>query len=249
ARVLFVEQVLAVFVCLQSFRFQIQNCFNFKIIFINCVAAQQHHLKGETSGLFKVRPGGATAAAEVEVYCQQDGLMGGWLLVQQRAGGALDFNRTWAEYRDGFGSVDAAGNGELWLGNKHLHLLTNQGESLLRVELQDGEGGSASAEYVVRVGSEDTGFPLHVSAYSGDAGDALAPHTGRKFSTYDRDNDRWGQNCAATHGAGWWYDNCQHANANANDKERGGGAAVWTTLEPKNKSVKRVRMFVRPSTF
>ena len=62
-------------------------------LFSDCVEAYQNHLKGETNGLFKIKPDGTDSTEVVEVYCQQEGLMGGWLLVQQRESGALSFNR------------------------------------------------------------------------------------------------------------------------------------------------------------
>ncbi|KAJ0055516.1 hypothetical protein NL108_005392, partial [Boleophthalmus pectinirostris] len=217
----------------------------------DCVAIQQFHLKGESNGLFKIQP--APSAPAVTVYCQQEGLMGGWLLAQQRENGALSFNRTWAEYRNGFGKIDEQGNGEFWLGNQNLHLLTNQGETLLKVELEDWEGGVASAEYVVKVGSEAEGFPLQVSGYSGDAGDAMATHNGMKFSTYDRDSDNANENCAMSYGGGWWYNQCQTANLNGvyykgANKDAGNGV-VWSTYKPQNYSLKKVRMFIRSATF
>ncbi|KAM8747559.1 fibrinogen alpha chain-like isoform 1-T1 [Acanthopagrus schlegelii] len=236
----------------------------------DCVEAYQNHLKGETSGLFNIRPGGTDSTEVVEVYCQQEGLMGGWLLVQQRESGALSFNRTWAEYRAGFGSVDAKGKGELWLGNQNLHLLTNQGETMLKVELEDWEGGVASAQYIIRVGSEEEGYPLHVSGYTGDAGDALVmpnsdmasylSHNGMKFSTFDKDNDKWEENCAEMYGGGWWYNNCQSANLNGMyyrgtyDPEKNKpyeieNGVVWVTYKTANYSLKTVRTFIRSSSF
>lgn len=191
--------------------------------------------------------------------------MGGWLLVQQRESGAIGFNRSWAEYRDGFGSVGAGGEGEFWLGNQNLHLLTNQGESMLKVEVEDWEGGVASAEYTIRVGPEEEGYPLHVSGYTGDAGDALATpnsnmasHTGMKFSTFDRDNDKWEESCAEVYGGGWWYNNCQSANLNGiyyrgtyekNTPYEVENGVVWVTYKPANYSLKTVRMFIRPAAF
>lgn len=181
--------------------------------------------------------------------------MGGWVLVQQRESGALEFNRTWAEYRGGFGSVDAQGRGELWLGNQNLHLLTNQGETLLKVELEDWEGGQTIAEYVIRVGSEEDGYPLHLSAYTGDAGDALAPtHSGMKFSTFDRDQDQWEENCAEVYRSGWWFNHCLAANLNGiyykdGDDSRGAEEGiVWQTQRPPS-SLKTTRMFLRSSAF
>uniref|UniRef100_G3Q4A9 Fibrinogen alpha chain n=1 Tax=Gasterosteus aculeatus TaxID=69293 RepID=G3Q4A9_GASAC len=216
----------------------------------DCVDAQQHHLKGEANGLFKIKPGGADGGV-VEVYCRQEGLMGGWLLVQQRESGALDFNRSWAEYRGGFGSVDAAGRGEFWIGNRNLHLLTGGGETLLKVELEDWEGGAAGAEYTAAVGPEGEGFPLSVSGYLGDAGDALTPtHGGMKFSTFDRDNDAWGGSCAEVNGGGWWYNGCLSANLNGayhHPPHRGEGGVVWSTYKPADYSLKAVRVFIRPA--
>lgn len=239
-------------------------------LFADCDEAYQNHLKGETNGLFNIRPGGTDSTQVVEVYCQQEGLMGGWMLVQQRENGALSFNRTWAEYRTGFGSVDAKGKGELWIGNQNLHLLTNQGETMLKVELEDWEGGVAIAEYIIRVGSEEEGYPLHVSGYTGDAGDALVmpksdmasylSHNGMKFSTFDKDNDRWEENCAEMYGGGWWYNNCQSANLNGMyyqgtyDPEKNKpyeieNGVVWVTYKMANYSLKTVRMFIRSSAF
>uniref|UniRef100_A0A672HJZ9 Fibrinogen alpha chain n=1 Tax=Salarias fasciatus TaxID=181472 RepID=A0A672HJZ9_SALFA len=218
----------------------------------DCMAAFQHHLHGEKSGLFQIKPVGA--AAPLRVYCHQEGLMGGWLLIQQRDGGALSFNRTWAEYRRGFGSVDGLGKGEFWLGNLHLYLLTNQSETLLKVEVEDWEGGVASAEYVVRVGTEEEGFPLWVSGYVGDAGDGLTSHSGMKFSTFDRDADRWAGNCAAAYGGGWWYDGCQTANLNGvyhhggKTPPQAHNGVVWTTWKRSDNGLKTVRMFIRPNT-
>nr|XP_015801603.2 fibrinogen alpha chain [Nothobranchius furzeri] len=226
----------------------------------DCVDAYQKHLKGETNGLFKIKPGG-TDSTVVEVYCHQEGIMGGWLLVQQRASGSVSFNRTWAEYRDGFGSVDAEGNGEFWLGNQLLHLLTNQSETMLKVELEDWEGGAATAEYSVRVGSKEEGYPLHVSGFTGDAGDALLKsHSGMKFSTFDKDDDKWEGNCAEVYGGGWWYNSCQMANLNGvyyrgsydpkgNAPHQAENGVVWTTFKPATYSLKAVRMFVRPAEF
>lgn len=236
-------------------------------MFADCVDIYQKHLNGETNGLFKIKPGGPESMAVVDVYCQQEGIMGGWLLVQQRESGALSFNRTWAEYRDGFGSVDAQGKGEFWLGNQNLHLLINQGETMLKVDLVDWEGGIAGAEYTVRVGTEEEGYPLHVSAYTGDAGDALLmpkasdlSHNGMKFSTFDKDNDQSEQNCAEMYGGGWWYNNCQSANLNgiyykgtydpkANMPYETENGVVWVTYKPANYSLKTVRMFIRPADF
>ena len=46
------------------------------------------------------------------------------------------------------------------------------------------------------VNSEFHKYKLDIGKYSGNATDRLAYHNGMKFSTYDQDNDLWGNNCA-----------------------------------------------------
>ncbi|XP_049325728.1 fibrinogen alpha chain-like [Astyanax mexicanus] len=231
----------------------------------DCVDILQNHATGGQSGLFKVKPAGSEEV--VEVYCDQTTGLGGWALIQQREDGSVNFNRTWEEYRVGFGKVDKRGKGEVWIGNHILHLLT-QTESLLRVELQDWQGKEVYAEYNVKVGSEAEGFLLSVSSYTGDAGDALVQghanmgsflsHAGMKFSTFDKDNDKWEENCADTYGGGWWYNNCQSANLNGIYYKGGRydpgsnvpyeieNGIVWLPFKPDDYSLKVVRMKVRP---
>ncbi|KAJ8403555.1 hypothetical protein AAFF_G00348810 [Aldrovandia affinis] len=230
----------------------------------DCVDILQKHASGAKSGLFKIKPEGSEDV--VEVYCDQDTMLAGWVLVQQRMDGSVNFNRTWKDYRNGFGSVDQQGRGELWLGNKYLHLLT-QAESMLRIELEDWEGRESYAEYSVRVGPEAKGYHLSVSGYQGDAGDALIrgqpnlgtflSHANMNFSTYDRDSDKWEENCAEMYGGGWWYNNCQSANLNGMYYKGGQydpgsnvpyeieNGVIWLPLKPADYSLKTVRMKVR----
>uniref|UniRef100_A0A3B1KFL7 Fibrinogen C-terminal domain-containing protein n=1 Tax=Astyanax mexicanus TaxID=7994 RepID=A0A3B1KFL7_ASTMX len=108
----------------------------------------------------------------------------------------------------------------------------------------------------------------NVSSYTGDAGDALVQghanmgsflsHVGMKFSTFDKDNDKWEENCAATYGGGWWYNNCQSANLNGIYYKGGRydpgsnvpyeieNGIVWLPFKPDDYSLKVVRMKVRP---
>uniref|UniRef100_H1A5J9 Fibrinogen alpha chain n=1 Tax=Taeniopygia guttata TaxID=59729 RepID=H1A5J9_TAEGU len=176
----------------------------------DCDDIRQKHTSGAKSGIFKIKPAGSNKV--LSVYCDQETTLGGWLLIQQRMDGSVNFNRTWQDYKKGFGSVDGRGQGEFWLGNENLHLLT-QNESVLRVELEDWDGNAVFAEYLVRVGSEAEGYTLAVSSYEGTAGDALVAgwleegseytsHAQMKFSTFDRDQDHWEENCAEMYGGG-----------------------------------------------
>ncbi|KAG9332632.1 hypothetical protein JZ751_014730 [Albula glossodonta] len=149
--------------------------------------------------------------------CDMETAGGGWTVFQRRQDGSVDFNRTWQEYRNGFGSPQ----GEHWLGNAALHGLTATGQHQLRIQLEDWHQQRRQATYsTFKVASEAYRYRLTVRDYSGDAGNALSyskryNHDGRSFSTNDRDHDRYASgNCAQYYGAGWWFDSCLAANLN-----------------------------------
>ncbi|XP_051804015.1 angiopoietin-4 isoform X3 [Acanthochromis polyacanthus] len=93
------------------------------------------------SGLYHIYIGNRTEP--VQVYCDMETSGGGWTVFQQRFNGSVDFQRSWQEYKLGFGDV----SGEHWLGNEVLHLMTSQAQYSLRVELKDWEGNSAHSQY------------------------------------------------------------------------------------------------------
>lgn len=70
---------------------------------------------------------------------------GGWTVIQRRQDGSVDFNRTWKEYKEGFGDL----NGEFWLGNENIHKLTSQGDYSLRIDLEDWNNKHKHAFYQV----------------------------------------------------------------------------------------------------
>jgi len=63
----------------------------------------------------------------------------GWIIVQQRINDTLEFNRSWADYKNGFGVVSQTEN--YWLGLDRINLLTTggpggRGSYRLRLEFQ-----------------------------------------------------------------------------------------------------------------
>ena len=139
------------------------------------------------------------------------------MLIQQNVDGSIFFNRSWEEFKVGFNDV----RGNFWLGNELLSQLTLSGRYKLRADVQARANFSwYYAEYSSFVVYGEThNYELLVSGYSGNAGDAFCYHTGRKFTTYDRDNDPWTSsnyngNCAVHSGGGFWYGSCSWAEIN-----------------------------------
>ncbi|KAL7891474.1 hypothetical protein AOLI_G00009500 [Acnodon oligacanthus] len=173
------------------------------------------HLGVKENGIYTIQPDPQRPA--LEAVCDMETAGGGWTVFQRRFDGQVEFNRTWREYRDGFGSAQK----EHWLGNAVLHALTAEGQHTLRITLQDWHQQTRHATYnKFKVAGENQRFRLTAQEYRGDAGNALSyskryNHDGRAFSTHDRDHDRYAAgNCAHYYGAGWWFDSCLAANLN-----------------------------------
>ncbi|GFO22108.1 endonuclease-reverse transcriptase [Plakobranchus ocellatus] len=67
---------------------------------------------------------------------------GGWIVIQRRITGNVDFYRNWVSYKKGFGSL----NDDFWLGNDNIHAITSSGSYELRIDLKY-KGSSAFAHY------------------------------------------------------------------------------------------------------
>lgn len=169
---------------------------------------------GGVDGVYVIFPLKVGECKPMMVYCDQGADGGGWTLIQRRMDGRLDFDRDWASYRDGFGSL----HGEHWLGLEKIHALSMQDEYHLYVKMYrpiDRQMGM-SEYFRFFVDSEETNYTMAVDAWdpSGNAGDSLSVHNGLPFSTWDRDNDAWTGNCALDYKSGWWFSGCHTANLN-----------------------------------
>ena len=159
------------------------------------------------------------------VYCDTVTAGGGWLVIQRRIDGSVDFNRYWSEYEEGFGNLpvdDKDTTGEFWIGLRSLHCLTSQGQWELRIDytLSNKTKGYLSYRHF-RVGSASNEYQLSISGFRANTSDPINGDdsgdtaNGMKFTTRDRDNDKWSSyNCAVIpiggggNAGGWWYNNC-----------------------------------------
>ncbi|XP_055529961.1 protein scabrous [Wyeomyia smithii] len=134
-----------------------------------------------------------------------------WTTIQRRQDGSVDFNRSWEDYANGFGSPA----GEFWIGNQALHHLTNDNCSMLRIVMQDIYDNTWFADYdAFRIGSREDGFRLELAGYDGNASDAFEYQNHMQFSAIDVDRDISNTHCAGNYEGGWWFSHCQHANLN-----------------------------------
>ncbi len=61
--------------------------------------------------------------------------------------GSIDFDKTWKEYKCGFGNNMTTFDKNFWLGNDKIHLLTAGQDFTLRVEVTDCIGYRAREFY------------------------------------------------------------------------------------------------------
>ncbi|XP_007668454.2 ficolin-2 isoform X2 [Ornithorhynchus anatinus] len=161
------------------------------------------------SGWYTIHPVGC---GPLTVLCDMDTDGGGWTVFQRRVDGSVDFYRDWTTYKKGFGSQLAG----FWLGNDNIHCLTSEGTNELRVDFRDFDNIHYFAKYrSFKVAGETDNYKLAVGKFEGgSAGDSLAGHNDKPFTTRDRDNDDSTSNCAVTHKGGWWFANCHDSNLN-----------------------------------
>uniref|UniRef100_A0A8C6SL81 Si:ch211-203k16.3 n=1 Tax=Neogobius melanostomus TaxID=47308 RepID=A0A8C6SL81_9GOBI len=201
---------------------------------IDC--ASIYYIGERRSGLYTVIP--LMAGVPVQVYCDMDTDGGGWTVIQRRVDGAVTFDRTWGDYRDGFGDLRS----EFWLGNDHIHDLSTQGEYTLRIDLEDWSNKHKHALYQsFSVEDEEHQYRLHVSGFSGSAQDSFSwYHDKQSFSTPDSGNI-----CAEISHGGWWYNQCFYAHLNGAYYRVNG--IVWHSWKDSDYySLRKVSMMIRP---
>ncbi|XP_048452550.1 angiopoietin-2 [Rhincodon typus] len=191
-------------------------------------------------------------ASYQQAFCDMESNGGGWTVIQRRQDGKMDFQRTWKEYKVGFG--DPAG--EYWLGNEFTHQLTNQKTYVLRIQMRDWEANEGFSLYnQFYLDSETQKYRIHLKGYSGTAGRISSlSHLGNYFSTKDSDNDKCLCKCAQMASGGWWFDACGPSNLNglyysAGQNTNRFNGIKWYYWKGSGYSLKATTMMIRPADF
>ncbi|XP_039498037.1 fibrinogen-like protein 1 [Drosophila santomea] len=200
------------------------------------------------NGIYKLKIRGLDA---FEAPCSSTG----WLSIQKRHDGSENFDRTWQDYKDGFGRV----RGEFFIGLEKVHRMTRQRRHELYIKLGKIDGSTSYAHYDdFEIGGEHEAYALKsLGHYNGTAGDSLRPHERQKFTTNDRDNDAYRFNCAADEYGGWWYYDCAKSMLNGKfykeGRSRNGktNGIMWGSWHNNDwtYSLTFVEMMIKPRSF
>ncbi|XP_011613421.2 angiopoietin-related protein 3 [Takifugu rubripes] len=187
--------------------------------------------KGETnSGIYIIKP---NQSEPFYVYCEM-GSDGGSTVVQRRVDGSVEFNQSWNKYELGFGDLQ----NDFWLGLEKIYSLTQQGDYILRIDLEDWKEERHWAEYQFSLEGPSKDYIIQVTNFSGDLPDALANSTGMRFSTKDRNtDDNQNPNCNRSYTGGWWVNACGETHLN--------GRYQW--LRAKGRAPRRRGIHWRPA--
>ncbi|CAL1300200.1 unnamed protein product [Larinioides sclopetarius] len=189
-----------------------------------------------------------------KVFCDMETDGGGWTVIQRRGqfGNEEDyFVRTWEQYKHGFGNLTE----EFWLGNDKIFALTNQGQYSVRFDMTDANGTSAFAEYkLFWIGNEENKYKLHISKYTGSAGDSLSTHSGAMFYTIDHPNQPKESKPEWARSGGWWLNHIMTTSLNGlnilgTDNVRSRNGITWLAFGGFHNSLASTEIKVRPKKF
>ncbi|XP_005099665.1 ryncolin-1 [Aplysia californica] len=132
---------------------------------------------------------------------------------RRRVNGRVDFERSWADYRMGFGDP----HGDYWLGLDDMADLTRHRDQDLRIDFLF-KGKNYTFPYLpFRVAPLQDNFRLDMGSYITD--EFYRVHNGAVFSTWD--NDKSGGCSKKTYKTGWWFVRCHQVYHNG----------VWRSTE------------------
>lgn len=140
----------------------------------------------------------------IRVWCDMDGINGGWILLQQRINVHFNFLRSWNSYEKGFGEPGFG----YWLGNSYMHAITLNRKYVLRFEFLDYVDERNQMLFLefdnFQVLSSLKYYTIQTGKYRGNMANIMDINN-FAFSTWDRDNDKSKRACAIINRGAWWY--------------------------------------------
>ena len=207
-----------------------------------CLGYNNTHFNIKSSGVYIIANFCGVRCSNTRVYCDTSSGGGGWLVVQRRQDGSVDFNRGWVDYEDGFGNL----TGEFWYGLTPLYCLTNQGQWEIRIDFTLTDGTKSYLSYSsFKIGPPSSNYQLSISGYNGIASsDPITSQNGMHFTTKDMDNDKWSSNnCAIKfvgNAGGWWYSACSDIHIN-HEFKNGYGILISRSWKPLSFTEMKIR--------
>lgn len=223
------------------------------------------------SGVYTIDPrdGGNTFNVFCDMTLEPESAPGdrGWLVIQRRVSGSVDFNRSRDDYKYGFGQLDA----NMWLGLEKIRRIIESRSAGEDYELYIGMGDHETPQkedYAkwksFSIGSEASKWTLSITTADLNEGpdftsssnikNSLAVANQQPFTTKD---DAAVNDCAITHGGGggWWYKNCHETNPNGyyyptHDNSAGGDytGIVYEGNLGEGYSLKTIVLAIRPKS-
>ncbi|XP_074641277.1 fibrinogen beta chain-like [Tubulanus polymorphus] len=182
-----------------------------------CIDIYNEHASPDGWQWAKIQP--PSSSSPIEVLCLLGHRQRAHTTILKRTGTIQTqyFNRSWAEYRDGFEEDP----GNFWIGfdklSEVMSYQTSEGYSLMFALTVIGPNNTSRSTRIdfesFNVSSEEQNYTISVNEISGDTGffnssilqNINETLNGMPFSTYDRANGNLSSNCAAEFGGGWWY--------------------------------------------
>ena len=202
-----------------------------------------------TNGVYEIV---ITGKQRLRVFCNMEEDGGGWIVFQRRFNGNVVFDRTWDEYKEGFGDV----SGEHWLGNKWLNILTKRETYDYYVLATSFQGNQVRKKmFGVTVENEALKYRIQFEQEGPDGPRyGMQRMNGMMFSSIDQDNDLYDTSCSSQSGGrgGWWYRSCFVTNMNGryyqtSIESRDG--VVWLGVKNTWESLKETWLMIRPRSF
>eukprot|EP00111_Clytia_hemisphaerica_P010044 TCONS_00029357-protein len=219
------------------------NYYTIPIIATDCI--DWYRMGHREDGVYEVY---LLAKYKRRVYCLMTGSGGGWMAFQRRFDGSVQFfGRNWEDFKNGFGDSD----GEYYLGNELLHLLTTSESHDYMVQAHAKDGSRKRKNiHNVRIESEEENYKIEyreedIDSASGSGTNYGLVMRGQDFLTFDHDR----YDCAQRYG-GWWHKKCHAVAMNGNYiSTNHANGIMWGGWKGHGESLQSCLLMVRRSSF